>query len=82
MISHFLESHFKSSCILFMFWLSLNLFCYLDTAGIWERVEADPLSECPGLNLLSLQPEDGPDCLLQVLAGEVRVLYISRTRLW
>ena len=70
MISHFLESHFKSSCILFMLWLSLNLFCYLGTAGIWEWVEADPLSECPGLNLLSLQPEDGPDCLLQVLAGE------------
>lgn len=44
--------------------------CISDTASLWKRVQADPLFECADFDLLSLQSENCPDSLLQVLAGE------------
>lgn len=52
------------------FKINLLFICISDTASLWKRVQADPLFECADFNLLSLQSENCPDSLLQVLAGE------------
>lgn len=52
------------------FKINLLFICISDTASLWKRVQADPLFKCADFNLLSLQSENCPDSLLQVLAGE------------